>query len=115
MVIMCGLDGYMFNIDITNVSLQYLKMYINKHLRNRIEKQIYNDLNLDFNRMVNDEMDDETFEMVKNSTLFQKWLNVNKTKYIILMKNDIILDDDNFKKIELKNNDIINYVIKPRF
>ena len=109
-----GLDGYMFNIDIgRGASLLDLKMDINRHLRNRIEEQIYNDLNLDFNISFG-EMDDETFEKVAKSTLF-KWLNANKTKYITLIKNDIRLDDDNFKNIEFKTNDIINYVIKQRF
>ena len=113
MVIISGLNGYMFNSNITN-DLFSLKNDILRHLRNIIEKQIYNDLNLDFNIDLG-EMNDETFEMVTNCPLFKNWLNVNKTKYIILMKNDIILNDDNFKNIELKNNDIINYVIKPRF
>ena len=111
-----GLNGDSFNIDINESIYNFtdLKMKICGHLKNTIQEQIYKDLNLDVNLGLG-EVEDEVFYKIEQSPLFKNWLNVNKTKYIILMKNNIILDNDNFKNIELQENDIINYVIKQRF
>ena len=112
-----GVGGNTFKIELLKAnilsnkySLIDLKMDINRHLRNDIQTQIYKDLNLDVGLEL-----DEVLDKFKESPLFKKWLNVNKSRYLTLMKDDIVLDDDNFKDIELQTNDIINYIITPRF
>ena len=111
-----GLDGYSFQIDtkrefwMDGVSdLIHLKSKVCSHLRNNIKEQIYNELNIPKDAEIGD-----VFDEFKESPLFKKWLNVNKTRYIQLIFNDAILDDENFDEIDLQSGDTLNYVILSR-
>ena len=54
------------------------------------------------------------FDKFKESPLFKKWLNVNKTEYIKLIFKDTIIDENNFENIDLQSGDTLNYIILPR-
>jgi len=114
-----GINGYLFNIDITakkkwrratKYYLQDLKMDILRYLKNQIEEEIYKEYNINLTGT-----NDEEFYKITKTPLFKKWLNVSKSKYITLMKDNIILDYENFNDDELKDGDVINYIIKPRY
>lgn len=116
-----GINGYLFNIDITakkkwlknrginKYYLRDLKMDILRYLKNQIEEEIYKIYNTNL-----EEANDEEFYKITKTPLFKKWLNVSKSKYIKLMQDNIILKGLNFNDDELKDGDIINYIIEPR-
>ena len=87
----------------------HLQGKVCSHLRNNIKQLIYNELNID--------MDSDiawVFDKFKESPLFKKRLNVNKTEYIKLIFKDTIIDENNFENIDLQSGDTLNYIILPR-
>ena len=111
-----GLDGYSFQIDtsrrfwLVGVSdLMHLKCEVCQHLANNIKELIYNELNIDMDSDLG-----EVFYKFKESPLFKKWLNVNKAKYIKLIFNGLITDENNFENIDFQSGDTLNYIILPR-
>ena len=84
-------------------------MDILRHLKNQIEEEIYKK----YNTTLEDANNEEFYKLIK-TPLFKKWLNVSKSKFITLIKDNIILDYENFNDDEFKDGDIINFIIEPR-
>ena len=110
-------NGYSFNIDTEKNKrsgkekyyFENLTIDILKYLKKKAEDEIYEKY---FISLKDDS--EEEIKTIEDTAEFKKWRYVGNTKFI-LFKGNIILDNDNFKNIELQENDIINYVIKPRF
>ena len=98
-----GINGNSFIIDTTKQRknnkyyLHELKNDIFKHLKKNTE--IFKD-------------DDEYITTEKTEYTFSQR---HITEYIDLVKNNMILNNPNFNDDELKDGDIINYIIKPRY
>jgi len=111
-----GINGYLFNIDTTTNIYRYginkyylndLKIDILKHLKKN--KEIYKEYDI---------IDDDEVITTKQEQfikLAKRVHNFHNTKFIKLMKDNIILDNENFNVDELKDGDVINYILMPIF